>query len=58
MPKFAANLSSHFAPFRERRAQFAADPDYVWDVLADGARRARAIADETMREVKAAVGLP
>jgi tryptophanyl-tRNA synthetase len=56
--KFARNLSDYFAPFRERRAQFAADPDYVWDVLADGARRASAIASEVLGEVKAAVGLP
>ncbi len=45
---FAQNLSDYFAPFRERRAQLAADPDYVWDVLADGARRAGVIADEVI----------
>jgi tryptophanyl-tRNA synthetase len=56
--KFARNLGDYFAPFRERRAQFAADPDYVWDVLADGARRASAIASDVLGEVKAAVGLP
>jgi tryptophanyl-tRNA synthetase len=56
--KFARNLSDYFAPFRERRTKYAADPDYVWNVLADGARRASAIADEVIDEVKAAVGLP
>jgi tryptophanyl-tRNA synthetase len=56
--KFAQNLSEYFGPFRERRAEFAADPDDVWDVLADGARRASAIAAEVLDEVKAAVGLP
>jgi tryptophanyl-tRNA synthetase len=56
--KFAQNLSDYFAPFRERRAKFAADPNYVWDVLAAGARRASIIADEVLGEVKAAVGLP
>ena len=56
--KFAQNLSDYFAPFRERRAEFAAGPDYVWDVLADGARRASDIAAEVLGEVKAAVGLP
>jgi len=56
--RFAHNLAGYFAPFRERRAQFAADPAYVWDVLADGAQRARVIADETIGEVKAAIGLP
>nr|HID13041.1 tryptophan--tRNA ligase [Anaerolineae bacterium] len=55
---FAKNLADHFAPFRERRAALAADPNRVWDILADGARRASAIAAETIAEVKAAVGLP
>jgi tryptophanyl-tRNA synthetase len=55
---FARNLTTYFAPFRERRAQLSADPDYVWDILADGARRASAIASEVMGRVKAAVGLP
>lgn len=52
------NLTDHLAPFRERRAQLADDPDYVWDVLYDGAERARAIARQVIAEVKAAVGLP
>jgi tryptophanyl-tRNA synthetase len=56
--KFARNLSEYFAPFRQRRAEFAADADYVWDVLADGARRASAIATQVLAEVHAAVGLP
>jgi tryptophanyl-tRNA synthetase len=55
---FANNLADYFAPFRERRAALAADPDHVWDILADGARRASAIATETMAEVKTAIGLP
>jgi tryptophanyl-tRNA synthetase len=55
---FSKNLSDYFAPFRERRAALAADPDRVWDILADGARRAGAIASETIAEAKAAVGLP
>jgi tryptophanyl-tRNA synthetase len=56
--KFARNLGEHFAPFRDLRAHFSADPGYVWDVLADGARRASAIADQVMADVKVAVGLP
>ena len=56
--RFAKNLVDYFAPFRERRAALAADPDRVWDILADGARRASVIATETMDEVKAAIGLP
>ncbi|MCJ7737061.1 MAG: tryptophan--tRNA ligase [Anaerolineae bacterium] len=55
---FAQHLAEYFAPFRDRRAALAARPDYVWDVLADGARRASEIASETLAEVKEAVGLP
>jgi tryptophanyl-tRNA synthetase len=55
---FARNLSDYFAPFRERRAELEANPQHVWDVLDDGARRAREIADEVLGDVKAAVGLP
>ncbi len=56
--RLAANLNAWLAPFRERRAQYAADPDYVWDVLADGAKRAAAIAEPNIEEIKRAVGLP
>lgn len=55
---FAKDLADYFAPFRERRARFAADPDYVWEVLADGAHRARAIAQQTIAEVREKVRLP
>jgi tryptophanyl-tRNA synthetase len=54
----ARDLNASLAPFRERRAEVAHDPQYAWDVLHDGAARARAIAEGTMREVRAAVGLP
>ena len=43
---------------RERIYELARDPQHVWDVLEDGARRARAIAAQTIAEVKEAVGLP
>jgi len=55
--RFAANLNAHLEPFRERRESFNSRPDLVWDILHDGGRRARAIADETMRAVRAAIGL-
>jgi tryptophanyl-tRNA synthetase len=55
---FAKSLVEYFAPFRERRAALASDPDRVWDILADGTRRASVIATATMAEVTAAVGLP
>jgi tryptophanyl-tRNA synthetase len=55
---FARNLNAHLEPFRARRAELARDPQHVWDVLHDGARRAQAIARQTMTEVRQAVGLP
>ncbi len=54
----AKNLNASLVPFRARRAELEKNPDGVWDVLHDGARRARAIAEKTMEEVRAAVGLP
>ena len=54
----AKNLNNYLEPFRQRRAELARNPDDVWDVLYDGARRARVLADETLNDVKAAVGLP
>lgn len=56
--RFAANLNKDLEPFRARRAEFAAKPQQVLDILHDGARRARAIAEETMKEVRAAMQLP
>lgn len=56
--KLAANINTHFEPFRARRAELAATPQQVWDVLADGAHRAGQIAAQTLAEVKDAIGLP
>jgi len=55
---FAMNLNQHLEPFRRKRAEIASKPELVDDVLGDGAKRARIIAQQTMREVRAAVGLP
>lgn len=54
----AKHMNSHLAPFRARRAEFASRPDYVQDVLNDGAHRARVIAENTMQEVREAMQLP
>ena len=56
--RYAENLNKALQPFRVKRAQLAADPNYVTDVLHDGAKRARAIAQKTMEEVREAVQLP
>jgi tryptophanyl-tRNA synthetase len=52
-----AVLWEYFAPFRHRRAELASDPAYLDKVLADGAERAIAVAHQTMKRVRAAVGL-
>jgi len=56
--RFAKNLNAHLAPFREKRAKLSENPDQVWNILADGAARAKRIAAQTMIEVRKAVGLP
>ncbi len=50
-------LTEYFKPYREKRKELEKNPDYVENVLQDGARRARALAQKTMEEVRAAVGL-
>ena len=55
--QLARLLADGLTPLRERRARYAADPDQVRDIVADGNRRARAVAEATMDEVRAAMGL-
>jgi tryptophanyl-tRNA synthetase len=47
----------YFAPMRARREELAADHDRIDKILAEGARRAGAVASQTMARVRAAVGL-
>src|SRR5215211_255756 len=56
--RLAANLNTHLAPFRAKRAELAACPENVQDVLSDGGKQARAIAQKTMEEVREAIQLP
>jgi tryptophanyl-tRNA synthetase len=48
---------NHFAPYRTKRAELAANPDYVDQVLRDGAERARAVASKTMARARKNCGL-
>jgi tryptophanyl-tRNA synthetase len=48
----AESISLNLEPFRERRASLASKPGYVNEVLADGANRAEAVAEETITEVR------
>ena len=54
----ARNLNQSLEPFRLRRAEIDKDPDNVWGALRQGRDRAKAIAVQTMTEVKEAIGLP
>lgn len=44
-------------PIRERRAEIAAKPDEIQEIVMDGSSQARAIAQETMKDVRDAVRL-
>ncbi|AQX14532.1 tryptophan--tRNA ligase [Tessaracoccus lapidicaptus] len=50
-----AAVNDYFAPIRARRAELAADPGYLEQVLADGNRRANEVADATLDEVRGAM---
>jgi len=44
-------------PFIERAQRYLDDPQLVRNIVADGCERARTLAEETMREVRGAMGL-
>jgi tryptophanyl-tRNA synthetase len=52
-----SKIDHYFAQFRERRKQLERDPGVVEEVLVKGARRAREVAQVTMRLVRRAVGM-
>ncbi len=52
-----ARLLDHFGEQRERREELASRTDYVEDVLADGARRARELGTPVLEAARAAAGL-
>jgi tryptophanyl-tRNA synthetase len=52
-----AALTDYFAPYRVKREELVKNRDYVEQVLRDGAARANAVADVTMKRVREAVGL-
>ena len=44
-------------PIRERAQKYLDDPTLVRNIVADGCEKARTLAQETMREVRNAMGL-
>lgn len=47
----------YFAPFRKHREELEKDPGYVWQQLEIGKNKALAVADQTMAEVRRAIGV-
>jgi len=50
-------ICAELKPMRERAAPFEDDPTLVKNIIADGCEKARDIAEETMRDVRDAMGL-
>ncbi len=55
--RLAELVIDYFKPFRQKRTELEGNIDYVKEVLAEGAERARAVAAETLVRVRKAVGL-
>jgi tryptophanyl-tRNA synthetase len=53
--KLANALNAHLDPIRDRRAAVLAKPDRLKEILFEGSKRARTVAEETMERVRAAV---
>ena len=51
------SVNEFLAPHRERRAELAKDMDSIRDILHDGNKRANEIADETLEQVREAMGM-
>ena len=48
-------LEAFLGPMRERRAEFAAHPSHVYEIIREGTRRGREVAQQTMSEVREAM---
>jgi tryptophanyl-tRNA synthetase len=55
--RLAELVIDYFKPFRQKRAELENNIDYVKEVLAGGANRAKAVAAKTLKQVRKAVGL-
>ena len=53
----AKDIADYFAEFREKKKELLAKPDFLAQVLGDGAAKARKIAGATLLEVKQKTGL-
>jgi tryptophanyl-tRNA synthetase len=53
--KLANALNAYLEPLRERRAAALARPNHIRDIVFEGSKRARAVAEQTMTRVRDAV---
>jgi len=53
----AGHLNAYLTPIHERRKPYEENPQRVWEILEDGTKRARKVAQQTMAEVRKAVHL-
>ena len=53
--KLAEHMLEKLAQIHARRPELEKRPDTVWDVLIEGSRRAREVAEATMQEVRSAM---
>ncbi len=51
------SLIELLGPYREKRSEYEKNPHLVWEILEEGNQKARAIAQKTMEEVRARIGL-
>ena len=56
--KVADALITRIEPVRQKIEDHLAHPEYIRDVLCDGTAKARAVAQQTMVEVREAMKLP
>ena len=50
-------LQAELAPIRARRKELEQNPDYIYEVLKKGSEKARAVAAQTLSEVRNAMGI-
>lgn len=50
-------LQNELRPIRERREKYEADIDDVYQILKDGSDKANAVAEQTLKEVRDAIGI-
>ena len=55
--RLAELIIDYFKPYQQKRAELENNIDYVKEVLAKGAERAKAVAANTLAEARKAVGL-